>query len=174
MTKLYTAAFLLIAFAVTSFGQATTNVKVFYLNAKDDPNIEDCNAVKPVTRAIPRTKGIAKAALLELFKGVNEEEGARGFVSFDPAETSGILKNLNIKNGVAFVNFNAVVYEKLGNATTSCGGGFFASVGATLKQFRTVKKVVYAVEGDTDGFYEWVQVGECPHGRKMCSKHNFR
>lgn len=169
-------ALILLTLAVSAFGQSanTTKIKVFFLNEKDDPNIEDCTAVKPTVREIPKTAGIARAALLELFKGVNADEKAKGFVSFDPESTSGILKGLNIKDRVAFVNFDDIVYEKLGNATTSCGSGFFTSIEKTLKQFPSIRKVVYAVEGDTDGFYEWVQVGECPHGKRLCSKANFR
>lgn len=173
--KIFTALFLLTV-AVSALGQSanTTKIKVYFLNEKDDPNIEDCTAVKPTIREIPKTAGIARAALIELFKGVNADEKARGFVSFDPESTSNILKGLKIKNRVAFVNFDDVVYEKLGNATTSCGSGFFTSIESTLKQFPSIKKVVYAVEGDTNGFYEWVQVGECPHGKRLCSRSNFR
>jgi hypothetical protein len=45
-------------------------------------------------------------------------------------------------------------------------------VDATLMQFPTIKKVYYAVEGDTNGFYEWVQVGACPYGKKICAASN--
>jgi spore germination protein GerM len=80
---------------------------------------------------------------------------------------------LNIRNGVAFMNFKKIVFEKLGNTTSSCGGGFYSSIEATLMQFPTVKKVVYAVEGNTNDYYEWVQVGECPHPKRLCSARNF-
>lgn len=75
---------------------------------------------------------------------------------------------------MAFLNFKKIVFEKLGNTTSSCGGGFYSSIEETLKQFPTVKKVVYAVEGSTNDFYEWVQVGECPHPKKLCSSSNFK
>ena len=58
--------------------------------------------------------------------------------------------------------------------TSSCGGGFYSSVEATLTQFPTIKKVVYAVEENTNDFYEWVQVGECPHGKRRCARSNFQ
>jgi hypothetical protein len=41
-------------------------------------------------------------------------------------------------------------------------------------QFPTIKKVVYAIEGSTNDFYDWQQVGECPHGKKLCARSNFR
>ena len=79
-----------------------------------------------------------------------------------------------MKGGVAYLNFKEIVFEKLGNTTSSCGGGFYASVEATLTQFPTIKKVVYAVEENTNDFYEWVQVGECPHGKRRCARSNFQ
>ena len=136
--------------------------------------MQDCTKVFPTSRTIPKTKAVATAALEELFKGTTKEEEGKEFWAFSPAETKGILKSVTVKNGGAYVNFTERIYEQMGTATTSCGGGFFSSVEKTLLQFPTIKKVYYAVEGDTNGFYEWVQVGECPHGKKHCAKSNFK
>jgi spore germination protein GerM len=167
--------FLLVS-AVAGFAQSTAsmNVRVFFHNEKLNPNMEDCRKVFPATRTIPRTKSIARAALDELFKGTTEEERRNEFWSFEPSETKDIIKSLNIRNGVAYLNFKSVVFEKLGNTTTSCGGGFYSSIEKTLTQFPTIKKVIYAVEGNANEFYEWVQVGECPHGKKLCARANFQ
>ncbi|HEX8288350.1 MAG TPA: GerMN domain-containing protein [Pyrinomonadaceae bacterium] len=166
---------LLFSFAVNSFGQKseTMTVKLYFLNEKFDPNLLDCTKVHPVTRQIPKTKAIARAALDELFKGVTPEESSKGYVSFSAEETKGILKSIKIKNKAAYINFNKVVYEQLGSATTSCGGGFFTSVEKTLFQFPTIKKIFYAIEGNPADFYEWVQVGECPKELKNCSGKDF-
>jgi spore germination protein GerM len=150
----------------------TTTIKVFFHNEKFNPNQEDCTKVYPTTRTIPRTKTVARAALEELFKGTTEEERKKEFWSFPSEDTKDIIKGLNVKGGVAYVNFKKIVFEKLGNTTTSCGGGFYSSIEATLKQFPTIQKVIYAVEGNANEFYEWVQVGECPHGRN-CDRRNF-
>ena len=163
-----------LAIAAQTKGAGTTTIKVYYLNSKTDPDLLDCTAVKPTTRTIPKTPAIARAALEELFKGVTPEEEAKGFTSFSAEETRGVLKSINIKRGVAYVNFNPVVYEKMGSATTSCGSGWFSSIEATLKQFPTIKKVFYAVDGDVAGFYDWVQVGECPKEIKNCDNSNFK
>ncbi len=152
----------------------TMTIKVYFLNTTNDPNIEDCRDVKPTERRIPKTTGVAKAALEELFKGVTPDEEKKGFVSFSPEETSGILKSINIKNRAAYINFDKIVYEKLGAATSSCGGGFFSSIEATLKQFPTIKKVFYAIERSPADFYDWVQVGECPAELKNCDNRNFK
>jgi len=151
----------------------TMTIKLYFHNEKLNPNQEDCNKVFPVTRQIPKTTAVATAALLELFKGTTPEEEAKQFFSFPAKDTEGILKSVNIKNGAAYVNFTKRMYEQMGTATTSCGGGFFSSVEQTLKQFPSVKKAYYAIEGDTNEFYEWVQVGECPYGRH-CAKSNFK
>ena len=169
------AVFAVVTFAsATSFAQGETmKIKLYFLNQKADPNIENCQDVKPVVRVIPKTLGTARASLEELFKGVNAEEKAKGFVSFTPEETRGILKSVKIKDRAAYVNFNKIVYEQMGVATTSCGGGFFSSIEATLIQFPTIKKVFYAIEGSPRDFYDWVQVGECPDELKNCDARNF-
>ena len=174
--RLFILIIVLTAFAAISLGQTnrTIIIKVYYLNTKSDPNLEDCRAVKPTTRTILKTSAVAEAALEELFKGVTPEEAVKGFTSFTADETAGALKSINIKKGSAYVNFNKIVYEKLGSATSSCGGGFFSSIEATLKQFSTIKKVFYAIEGSPADFYDWVQVGECPKELKKCDRSNFK
>lgn len=170
--KLILLVFSVLFFGPSVYAQDTMTVKVFFHSEKLNPNMEDCQKVFPTERTVPKTKAVARAALDELFKGTTEEERKNEFWSFPPDETGDIIANLNVKKGNACLNFKKVVYEKLGNTTTSCGSGFFSSIEATLKQFPTIKNVYYAVEGDADGFYEWVQVGECPHG-KHCAKKNF-
>lgn len=150
----------------------TMTIKVFFHPDKVDPNVEDCQKVAPVNRTIPKTTGVATAALKELFKGPTAEE-AKEYSAYGPPDTNGILNSVNVKNGAAYVNFNKVVFTQMGNATSSCGGGFFSMIEATLKQFPTIKNVYYAIEGNTNDFYEWVQVGECPHGKRNCSAANF-
>ena len=133
----------------------------------------DCQKVAPVVRKIAKTSAPATAALTELFKGPTEAEKAKKFFGMSSPETDGILKSVNVKRGAAYVNFTNRVYDQMGTATTSCGGGFFTSVEKTLTQFPTIKKVYYAVEGDVAGFYDWVQVGECPKALKNCDNRNF-
>ena len=172
MKKIILFAFLLI-FPVITFGQTTT-VKIYLGSEKFNPNTDDCSKVYPVNRTIPKTNSIAKATLEELFKGTTKDEEANGYYAFSPAETKGILKSIKIKNKAAYVNFNEVVYNQLGTATTSCGGSqFFSMLEKTLYQFPTIKKVFYAIEGNPKDFYDWVQVGECPKELKNCSNKNF-
>jgi hypothetical protein len=171
--KIITFSSLLLVFSAVAFGQ-TMSVKLYFGNDIKNPNTQDCRLVYPVTRKIPKTKSVAFATLQELFKGVNEEEKAKGYSAFSAEETKGILKSIKIKNGAAYINFSDRVYQQLGTATTSCGGAyFFSSLEKTLKQFPTIKKVFYAIERNPADFYEWVQVGECPKELKNCSNKNF-
>lgn len=163
----------LLAFSGIAFPQKTESmtIKVYFHPDKTDPEWLDCNKVAPVKRTIPRTASTATTALNELFKGPTEEE-AKSYTGFGPPSTDGILKRVTVKNGAAYVNFTTRLFDQMGNATSSCGGGFWSMVEATLKQFPTIKNVYYAVEGNANDFYEWVQVGECPHGRH-CRASNF-
>ena len=157
-------------------GQArdTMTIRVYFHNEKFNPNQIDCTKVFPTTRTIPRTKAVARAALEELFKGVTPEEERNEFISYPPENTKDILKSLKVKRGAAFVNFNSSVYEKLANTTSSCGSGFYSTIDATLKQFPTIKTVVYAIEESSADFYDWQQVGECPHPKPLCAASNFK
>jgi Sporulation and spore germination. len=176
MNKLLLLAIVL-TISSTAFAQKaqTMSIKLYYLNTTNDPNLEDCRAVKPLTRVIPKTAGVARAALDEYLKGPSAEEQKRGFTGFGPPETTGILKSIKIKNGAAYVDFDKKIMEQLGSASTSCGGGFFVGLEKTLTQFSTIKKdrVFYAIERNPAEFYDWAQVGECPEGLKNCDASNF-
>lgn len=171
--KLFSLLIIVLVLSASVIAQKaeTMTIKIYFHSIKIDPEWNDCNKVYPVTRAIPKTSAVATAALQELLKGTTAEE-AKDFAAFSPDETRGILKSVKVKNGAAYVNFTKAVFEQMGNATSSCGGGFFSMVEATLKQFPTIKDVYYAIEGNSDDFYEWVQVGECPNG-KHCAASNF-
>src|SRR5687768_15321563 len=119
----------------TALGQkaGSMTIKVYFHSDKHDPAWMECNKVYPVTRTIPRTQAVATAALQELFKGTTADESARQFSGFPPEATRGILKSVKVRRGAAYVNFTKAVYEQMGVATTSCGGGFFAMVEETLK-----------------------------------------
>jgi len=173
-------AFAIFSFALLSLGavsasaqtNGTMTVKVFFHNETFNPIQEDCRKVYPTTRTIPKTAAVARAALDELLKGTTDAERKNEFWSFRAEDTKDIIRGLNVKGGVAYLNFKKAVFEKLGNTTSSCGSGFYSSIEATLTQFKSIKKVVYAVEANTNDFYEWVQVGGCPHG-KHCDARNF-
>ncbi|MFA5877753.1 MAG: Gmad2 immunoglobulin-like domain-containing protein, partial [Candidatus Staskawiczbacteria bacterium] len=56
----------------------TMKVKVYYSNSVKDPELF-CENVYSVEREIPKTEGVARAALEELLKGPTDSEKAEGF-----------------------------------------------------------------------------------------------
>jgi hypothetical protein len=160
-----------------SVAASAGNVKLFLVNPKLHPNNDNCDKVAAVTRKVPPTAAIATATLQALFSGVNEAEKAVGYESLFSTETSGILKKLNIASGVAYVNLNADVRTKLSSATSSCGRAtFFAQVEQTLKQFKTVKRVYYAIDDSPKDFFEWMEFDAdgCQKLAHHCSSLPFK
>lgn len=154
--------------------QPTMTVKLYYPNTKRDSG--DCSVkVYPVTRKIPRSSAVAKAALEQLFAGPTSEEKAGGYYSDFSDATKSFLISVNVKNRAAYVNLRDLTSSSsIGNFTTSCGGSnFFGQVESTLKQFPSIKKVFFAMEGDPSLFYDWMQMGECPKELKNCDASNF-
>lgn len=154
----------------------TMTVKVYFGNEKKNPNSDPCGLVFPVNRVIPKTDGVARAALEELFAGPTEKEKAEGYHSWFTPETKSILKSIVVKNKRAYVNFKSNAFSVLsGNISTSCGSSqFISEMEKTLLQFPSIKKVFYAIDGKPQDFYEHLQ-GECPDELgKKCDGSNFR
>lgn len=152
----------------------TMKIKLYFPNTKHDN--ADCTVpVYPTVRTVAKTSAVAKAALEQLFAGPNAEEKAKGFYSDFSDATKTLLISVNIRNRNAYVNLrDLTASSSIGNFTTSCGGSnFFGQVENTLKQFRTVRKVFFAFEGDPSHFYDWMQIGECPKELRKCDASNF-
>ncbi|MDT4897111.1 MAG: hypothetical protein QOH25_2188 [Acidobacteriota bacterium] len=169
---------LLLLIVPVALGQApqTMPVKVYFSNDKLIPGGEDCTGkVFPVTRTIPKTAAVARAALEQLLGGPTETEKAKGYWSWFNDETKSVLLGVKVKNKTAYVNFkDLTAFPFLGNATTSCGSThFFAQLDKTLLQFPGIKHVFYAIEGDPEAFYGWLQF-DCPRELKNCDKTNFK
>lgn len=155
--------------------QATTTVKVYFGDLKRNPNSDPCSLVFPVNRVVPKTSAVAKAALEQLFMGPTEKEKADGYYSWFTPESKSILKSINIKNKTAYVNLHANTFAILsGSVSTSCGSQqFLAEMENTILQFPTIKKVFFAVNGNPQDFYEFLQY-ECPEELKNCDASNFK
>jgi hypothetical protein len=133
----------------------------------------DCGVVYGVERTIPYGDGsLPRLALEQLFGGPSEAEKAQGYSSFFSEKTKEILLDFKVENETAYVNFKDI-RSLLPNITTSCGSAeFLAQAGETLKHYRTIKKVIYAIEGDPETFYEWMQFG-CSAENNFCDKKPF-
>ena len=172
--KILFLLWLLFALITVQAQQRTMKIKLYFPNSKHDKG--DCSVpVYPTVRTISKTDVVAKAALEQLFAGPTSEEKAKGFYSDFSDATKSLLISVNIKNRAAYVNLRDLTGQSsIGNFTTSCGGSnFFGQTENTLKQFPTVRKVFFAIEGDPSHFYDWMQIGECPKELKNCDSSNF-
>ncbi len=167
---------LLLFMATVAYGQSqpTMTIKLYFPNTKFDKG--DCGVkVFPVTRKIPKTSTVARAALDQLFAGPTSQEKAKGFYSDFSEDTKSFFLSVNVRNKRAYVNLSdPTLTPAMGNFTTSCGGSNFSGqVESTLKQFPSIKAVFFAIKGDPSLFYDWMQVGECPKELKNCDASNF-
>jgi len=126
-----------------SADQAT--VKVFFSNSNLGSDI-DCSQVYSVDRQIEQTPAIARAALEELFKGVNDEEYNQGYRS---NLNQGIkIQGLVVDNGTARVDFSSELDYNVGGSCMVAA--ISAQISQTLKQFPTVNEVEISIDGRTE------------------------
>jgi spore germination protein GerM len=153
-------------------GSNKMTLRIYFGNTKLGSN-QDCTKVYPVNRRITKTPVVAKAALTELFAGPTATEKAEGYSSFFSSATKGILKSVKVEEGTAYVNLTDI-RQIIPNASTSCGSAqFLAEMGSTLKQFPTVKKVIFAINGQPQAFYDWIQIG-CSAENDNCDATPFK
>lgn len=120
-------------------------VKVYFNNSKMNEEFS-CNKVVPLNREIPKTQGVARAALEELFKGPTEKEKEQGFFTSIPSGI--VIQSLSIENGVAKADFNEQLEFQVGG---SCRvAAIRAQITETLKQFSTVNSVIISIDGRTE------------------------
>jgi spore germination protein GerM len=156
---------LLFGALITGFGsiaaaQAGGTVKVKLYFAKADPEAD--NEVYPVERTIKKTARVADAALRELLKGVTEEDRKNGLASsYEVGDIvtgreecasdkikplRAYLIGVTIRRGVAIVNFRPEAECYLQSAAFAMAR-VMNPIDATLKQFKAIKRVEYALNG---------------------------
>jgi spore germination protein GerM len=124
-------------------GTAALNVTVYYSNF--DRGGDDCEAVFPITRQIPRTEQVVRAALEQLFRGPTPSEIGEGYTSNIPDNVR--VNNVTIEEGVARADFS----EELNNIAGSCAVQSVRSqINQTLRQFTGVDDVIISVNGRTE------------------------
>ena len=121
-------------------------VKVFFKNKNNDPNVLNCNKVDSVTRRVLKSQDLPKSAIEELLKGPSHVEYQNTFMT---SINEGVkLQKLEIENGVATADFDGRLQEEVGG---SCRVGVIrAQITQTLKQFDYVKKVIISVNGRSE------------------------
>lgn len=121
----------------------TITLQVYFHNQikANDPNVLDCGLVFPVTRIVPKTAGVAKAALEELFKGPNEAEKAQGYESI--IQPGVILESIALKDGVITLDLNKSIHQGGSCGIMATG----AELNKTLAQFPTISSIKTFVNG---------------------------
>lgn len=137
---------------------ATVRYKVYFV--KDNAGFEE--HIIAVERIRLKTPRVADAALRDLFKGPNLGEQKEAldsyyrprdvikYIEFCKPEKllplSEYYKGVSIKNGTAIVNFSpdAACYLQ---STPAMAHVVLTPIELTLKQFKTVKRVEYALNG---------------------------
>lgn len=106
----------------------------------------DCSRTIAVERQVPKTSGVARAALEALLRGATQEEINQGFNSnINPGVR---MKKLTIENGVAKVDFDEQLDFQVGG---SCRvAAIRAQITETLKQIPTVEDVIISIDGRTE------------------------
>ncbi|MFI7547871.1 Gmad2 immunoglobulin-like domain-containing protein [Actinoplanes sp. NPDC049599] len=133
---------------------ATMTVKVyFHRGSADDPT-----KVVAVRRSVPRSPKVATAALTQLLAGPTRAERDAGYWSVFTAATAGKLRSVRIKDAVGYADFRDL-RPVMPTAGSSAGtAAFLAELDTTFKQFGTVRRTVYSLNGDVSAFYEWLQL----------------
>ncbi len=131
---------------------------------------EDCGKVYPLERQAKEGEEMISTALFHLFAGPVKKEKEEGYDSFFSDKTLYILKWVKITDGSAYVNLKDI-RDIIPNASSSCGNeAFEAQIRKTIEQFVDIKKLVIAIEGDPQTYYEWNQTG-CQDN--LCDKEPF-
>lgn len=132
-------------------GEGTMLLGVYFGNEKFSGGMAiDCGKVFVAERKIPKTTSVARAALMELFKGPTEAEKGEGYFT---AIAPGVeIKSLVIENGIAKADFS----EALGAGVDSvCEPPIIREqIAKTLKQFPTIKDVLISINGKTEGILQ--------------------
>lgn len=134
-----------VVFRKSGVSETTTNLKVFFNNGKLDPEFS-CDKVFAVSREVPKTQAVARAALEELLKGPAERDKALGFIT---SINSGVkIQKLTIEDDTAKVDFNSQLEFQTGG---SCRvAAIRMQITETLKQFPSVKDVIISIDGRTE------------------------
>ncbi len=124
----------------------TKTVKVFFGNNNLNPGAADCGLVFPVSRVIPETQAVARAAIEELLKGTTNRDAGKGYFT---SLASGVkIRSLVIENGTAKIDFDEQLEYQMGG---SCRVTAIRSqITQTLKQFPSVRDVLISVNGRTE------------------------
>jgi len=148
-------------------------VVIYFNNSRRNQEPTECGIVFGSERVVPETEDTITAALQQLFMGPTQAEKEQGYTSFFSEKTKGILKSVKVENRTAYVDLQDI-RNIIPGVSSSCGSqDFLSQVGETIKHYRTVDKVIYAINGNPETFYEWIQIG-CTPENNNCEATPFK
>jgi spore germination protein GerM len=131
-------------------GADSIEVTLYFTDSTDARFQTTCEAFARTTRMIPKTDAVADATLKELFKGPTVEQKGRGledlFHMKDEQPLADSYIGVTIKDGTAIVNFHQPAMRYL-SSPACMQASIKTSIEKTLKQFSTIKKIEYAIDG---------------------------
>jgi hypothetical protein len=117
---------------------------------------ESCAEVYPVTREVDAADPLS-GALEALLAGPTAAEEAEGFGGWFTSATAGMLLGVEVVEGIAYVDLGDL-REVIPGATSSCGSELLlAQLDRTVQGVVDVDHVEYAIDGDAEAFYGWLQ-----------------
>lgn len=107
---------------------------------------------------------------------LNKLFSGEGIESFDnpglissgfSSETGNILRQASLKDGILYIDLKDIRPD-LSWVSSSCGSqAFMSQIEHTVKQFNEVDKIIYSINGDSEAFYEFIQIG-CTEENNFC------
>lgn len=142
---------------VSSPGPGQMAVLVFFTCAQDG----DESPPVALSRVVPQSPAVLRAALDQLLAGPDPAERAAGFSSWFSSATAGLVNTVALEpSGQAIVDFGDL-RPVIPGASSSAGSRLLLSqLDATVFQFPSVRSVQYRLNGSCDVFFEWLQA-EC-------------
>jgi hypothetical protein len=109
-------------------------------------------------RALPAgVTDTLRFALDALLRGPGVEEIATGLSSFFSHETAGMLNSVEVRDGVAFIDFRDFS-GVIPNASASAGSAqLLDQIAGTVFQFEAVREAALSFDGSCDAFWNWLQ-----------------
>ncbi|HLN18608.1 MAG TPA: GerMN domain-containing protein [Patescibacteria group bacterium] len=135
---------------ITLEKSGSMRTKIYLNSMYFDPESKDCERVYPVERITTKSKGVARAAIEELLRGVTEEEKEGGY--FTNINSDVKLNSISVAYGVAKVDFSSELGEGVGGACRT--SAIISQITQTLQQFPTVKSVVISIDGKSDAILQ--------------------
>ena len=99
--------------------------------------------------------------------------GKSATAALPPSSLTTILISVRVKKGTAYVNLKDF-RQIIPNTSASCASQLFlAEMDTTLKQFPSIKRAIYAIEGVPADFYGHLQM-DCEDDPHLCDEAPFK